>query len=94
MKLTRRLIGRVVEVRFADHCEGSDEPMQTVAYGRLIDVARSHVVLAGWIALADNATDDSHTRWSIVRSAISDVTVLGPNTQTNPSCPSQSKGES
>ncbi len=94
MKLTRKLIGRVVEIRFADHCEGSDEPMQTVAYGRLIDVARSHVVLAGWIALADNATDDSHTRWSIVRSAISDVLVLSPCESANPCHQPKSKRES
>jgi len=79
MKLTRKLIGRVVEVRFADHCENGDGPMPTVAYGRLVDVARGHVILGGWMPLLDDATDDSYTRWTIVRSAISSVTLLKPD---------------
>jgi hypothetical protein len=78
MRLSKTLIGQPVEVRFADHCEGGLTPMDVVAYGRLIDVARKHIVIAAWIPLDDDASDDSHMQWSIIRSAISQLTVLTP----------------
>ncbi|MHC4563552.1 MAG: hypothetical protein ACYS8X_12365 [Planctomycetota bacterium] len=84
MRLSKKLIGRPVEVRFADHCEGGLRPMETIAYGRLIQVARTHIVIASWIPLDSDASDDSHTRWSIVRSAISKLTPLTPVEKTNP----------
>ena len=77
-KLTKKQLGHVVEVRFADHCEGGSEPMETLVYGRVLAVARGHVVIGGWLPLSDDATDDSRTQWTIVRSAISGVTVLTP----------------
>ena len=79
VKLSNRHLGRVVEVHFADHCEGGRVPMDTVVYGRILEVADGHVVLGGWLPLSDDATDDSRTQWTIVRSTISTVTILSPD---------------
>ena len=80
-KLSKKHLGSVVEVRFADHCEGGREPMETLVYGRVLEVARGHVVIGGWLPLSDDASDDSRTQWTIVRSAIFGVTVLSPSRQ-------------
>ena len=77
-RLSKKLTGRIVEIRFADHCEGGHEPMDTIVYGRLLNVQRKHVTVAGWLPLCDSATEDSRTQWTIVRSAISSVKVLSP----------------
>jgi hypothetical protein len=92
MRLSKKLTGRIVEIRFADHCEGGHEPMDTIVYGRLLDVHRRHVTVGGWLPLSDSATDDSRTQWTIVRSAISSVTVLAPVEASPPATARDARG--
>jgi len=76
MRLRRN---QIVAVEFLDHVEGGSEPIRCVVYGRLARIAPDVLVIDSWeYADARKPHDDNETRFTIVRAAISRVTVLGP----------------
>ena len=66
-------LGQIAEIRFLDHCEGSDdgEPMEFVVWGRVSAVKRTAYEVTCWGYADDKRQgDDNETRFSIVRKAI------------------------
>jgi len=73
-------LGQIAEIRFLDHCEGSEDgdPIEFVVYGRVSHVSRLAYELTAW-GYADNEKrkgDDNETRFSIVRKAIVRIRLL------------------
>ena len=67
------ILGQLVWVRFADHCEGGDEPPIFDVYGRVAKVTRKYIVLCYWgytDRTRDMDEDDNIGRVTIVRSTI------------------------
>ena len=70
-------LGQIAEIRFLDHCEGSEDgdPIEFVVFGRVSHVSRLAYELTAW-GYADNEKrkgDENETRFSIIRKAILSV---------------------
>ena len=76
MRLRR---GQIVCVRFMDHVQGDDKMMEFNVYGELAGIFPTHLVVDSW-AYSDKRKKHDHneTRYTICRSAVQEVTVLGP----------------
>ena len=69
-------LGQIAEIRFLDHCEGSEdgEPMEFLVWGRVSAVSRKAYEVTSWgYADAKRQGDENETRFSIVRKAILSV---------------------
>lgn len=69
--------GDVVRLRFLDHVEGADEPLEFYVYGRVYISAKSHYVVDTWCYLNIDDPDRSENinRFTILRKAISEVVI-------------------
>lgn len=81
---TRLTRGDIVEIRFLDHCEDGEDAIAFIVWGRVRKVTRTSYVVESW-AYADPSEDDgadcNRKVWSIVRRAVTSVTVLHPATR-------------
>jgi len=69
--------GDIVKCVFLDHCENSDDPIEFILYGRLIQKTRAKLVIDCWeYADIEEKHDENEQRFTIVRSAVSELTKL------------------
>lgn len=62
--------GMLVEVRFLDHSQNSEEALEFVVWGRVCKVERKHIVVQTW-AHPDNLSNDNQTEfYDIIRACI------------------------
>lgn len=71
--------GDIVAVRFLDHVQDGDEPIEFIVFGRVHAVKRTHLVIASWV-YADPTipTDANELVWTIVKSAVTQIQHLTP----------------
>ena len=71
-------IGEIVECRFLDHCEDG-EVLEFAVYGKITGVTKSALRITSW-SYGDGIlrSDRNEKSWSIVRKAITGLTVLSP----------------
>jgi len=70
-------LGDVVAITFRDHCQGSDEPVTFIAYGRVSAKNKEFVTVDAWAYAHEYAARDQNIeRFCILRSAIKKVEVL------------------
>lgn len=70
--------GQVVAVHFLDHVEGDTQPYRFIVYGELSVISPQSLVVDCWAHSDQQAPHDSNeSRFTIVRSCIEKVVVLG-----------------
>ena len=75
-RLSRKLLGRVVLVRFWDHVENLPEPAMTEVVGWLVGYDRRELHICSWRYPDIEGTDDE-THYRILRSTLEGMEILG-----------------
>jgi hypothetical protein len=80
MKLPKVSVGNLVEIRFWDHHENLDEPVEYFVYGRVAKVTRLAITVHTWATIDGKPVDEDNRHnihmFTIVRSAITEINFL------------------
>lgn len=75
MKIPR--LNSVIEVRFVDHVENSEELAPVVLYGKLIKKTRTYIVVETWSNPdpkdQEKYSDKDVTKYAIIKKAINEI---------------------
>ena len=70
-------VGDLVAVKFKDHCEQGDEPIEFNLYGRLTKKGTKYITVHCWIYGDDRPRwDENEKYYTIVRAAVTDIVIL------------------
>ena len=80
--------GDIVEITFLDHAENSDDALEFIVYGRVMDITRYAYKIGQWIYAkeldrASNGNPDNEDYKTIVKTAITKKRRLVPKNETS-----------
>lgn len=70
--------GEIYQIRFLDHSEGGEDPIEFLVWGRVRSMTRAVVTLSSWDYPEQADLDDNVQTYTIVRRAILEATRLYP----------------